>query len=61
MYDYDQAPDDDYDEYDTDDDWCPECQGTGRVPALDFEAITGATYFGCSQCEKGLNSGYPFR
>lgn len=52
--------DDDYGT-DDDDDFCTRCHGTGRIPAFDYEAIEGHEYFACPECEKGLNSGYPWR
>ena len=61
MYDDEYDDFDDYDDYEDEDDFCHECQGTGRVPAMDFEAICGHSYFACPSCEKGLNSGYPWR
>jgi len=58
--------DDQDDERDADDDgeWCPECQGTGRVVTMDFESYEGDCYFACEHCERGANSSFrrnPYR
>jgi DnaJ-class molecular chaperone len=45
-------PFDDEEEYDPleDPDWCPECQGEGRVPTMEYESYLGALYKTCPLC-----------
>lgn len=47
--------DDDYGE--EDEDICPHCQNSGRVPSDDYDAILGINYYACRYCEHGLQ--YP--
>jgi hypothetical protein len=60
MYD-DEDYDDDYEPHDDEEEFCFECQSTGRIPARDYEAILGHSYFACPHCERGTNSDYPYR
>jgi DnaJ-class molecular chaperone len=41
--------DEDYDPM-NDPDWCPRCQGEGRVPTEDFESYLRAMYKTCPEC-----------
>lgn len=44
--DYDDCQDGDYD----DDDYCPVCNGSGKVTTLDYESYLGANYKPCPEC-----------
>jgi hypothetical protein len=33
-----------------DDDWCPECQGSGKVTTADYESYLGAMFKPCPEC-----------
>jgi DnaJ-class molecular chaperone len=50
-------PSDPFDEDDEQDgdpeedpDWCPRCQGTGKVTTADYESYFGANYKPCPLC-----------
>lgn len=43
-----------------DDDFCPTCNGTGRVVAADgYHEYLGYDYLACPDCDLGASRGYP--
>jgi len=40
-----------------DPDWCPRCQGEGRVTTADYESYSGEDYKPCPECHGWLPPG----
>lgn len=48
--------------YDEDEEpFCYTCQSTGRIPARDYEAITGCEGWACPDCDRGQDTDLPYR
>lgn len=46
---FDELDEDGYDPF-TDPDWCPKCQGRGKITTADYESYYGANYKPCPEC-----------